>query len=71
MRYNRTTIQGIEWELFYLLVLVFFAFERLVGNTFADLFMAYLVDAIIVGARGYFMKRNLSRKTLIDEKFMI
>lgn len=71
LTFNRTTIQGIEWEMFYFLILTFFAFERALSNTFADLFMAYFIDAVFEMVRAYFMRRNVSSKTLIDERFMI
>ncbi len=71
MSFIRTTIQGIEWELFYFFMLVFFAMERATHNTYAALFIAYIVDAIFLNVRAYFIKRNLARKTLIDDRFMI
>ena len=46
-------------------------FERFLNNTFASLFIAYLFDQVFYAIRAYFTGRNLSRKTLIDDRFLV
>jgi len=67
---------GLQYDMALLWILTF-AFVDLVvlqsrgGNTVISVLVTYLLDALLLKIRGHFGERNLSRKTMIDDKFLL
>ena len=45
--------------------------DLMLQNTFVSVLMTYIIDKALQFMRGYFGQRNISRKTLVDEMFLI
>ena len=41
------------------------------GNTVVSALVCYLVDRLLVAIRGHWGRINVSRKTLVDDRFLI
>jgi len=65
------TLLGLEHHLLMVDVLLLALFEWAFDNTLAGVLVCYVVDGIIVWVRGRLSRVNASRKTMIDERFMV
>merc|ERR1711892_600262 len=65
---------GLQYDLVILWVLTFGFVDNIVlrnNNTVISVLITYLVDYVLVQIRAYFGERNVSRKTMIDDKFLL
>jgi meckelin len=69
--FTRTTLMGIEWDLSMMLILLYSLCDYAFSNQLVAVLVCYLVDLAIVAIRGYYGRINISRKSLIDERFLI
>ena len=68
--FKRVFLMGIEYDLTLLLILWYSAMDLAFGNTFVSILMTYLLNRLVHAARFHWGKVNLSRKTLIDYRFL-
>lgn len=69
--FTNTILAGIEWDILLTLIATFTFCDVAFGNTFVSAFFCFFVDMIMVKTRTHFGKINLSKKTLIDKRFLI
>ncbi len=62
---------GVEYDLFMFDFLLYQLVDILTANTFASVLITFAVDRIICAVRSFFGKENVSRKTLIDPRFLL
>ena len=62
---------SLDYQNVILFILFFSLFDRLTGNSIISLAIIYLIEKMLKYCRHYLSERNLSRKTLIDERFLI
>ena len=71
MSFVRTLWYGAETQLFIFDVLVFCAVDKALDSFALAAFITWIVGAAIDRARAAFGSANISRKSLIDERFLI
>jgi meckelin len=71
MSFVRTLWYGVEMQLFIFDVLVFCAVDKALDSFALAAFITWIVGACIDHARAAFGSANISRKSLIDERFLI
>ncbi len=62
---------SLDYQLVILYILVFSLFDRVTGSSVVAVFIVYVVEKILCKVRGMMGESNLSKKTLIDERFLI
>lgn len=68
--FERIFLCGSEFTML-LSVLLFYAFVDLLSqNTFLSVFVSFVFDKLLVWLRSNGGSKNLSKKTLIDERFL-
>ena len=69
--FTNMLLYGVEWSLLVFDIL-FFAIVDLASTNFTlAAVLTYFADAVIVEVRDSLGKKNLARKTLVDERFLI
>jgi meckelin len=71
MSFQRTLWYGIETQLFIFDVLVFCALDKALNSFALAAFITWIIGATIDHVRSQFGSANISRKSLIDERFLI
>lgn len=71
MSFQRTLWYGVESQLFIFDVLVFTALDKALRSFALAAFLTWIVGATLDHARKAFGSANISRKSLIDERFLI
>jgi meckelin len=71
MSFVRTLWYGAETQLFIFDVLVFCAVDKALDSFALAAFITWIVGACVDRARAAFGSANISRKSLIDERFLI
>ena len=71
MSFVRTLWYGVEMQLFIFDVLVFCAVDKALDSFALAAFITWIVGACVDHARAAFGSANISRKSLIDERFLI
>ena len=67
-----TTFLGVEYQLFLHDVLIFNTVDLFMSNSsFFSLMITYLVHGLRTWIRHYFGSKNLSRKSMIDKRFIL
>jgi len=69
--YQETFFMGQDYELFLWNVTIFGLFQLVTGRMMVAIFLTYICDRIARWLRGWMGENNLSKKTLIDDKFLI
>jgi hypothetical protein len=70
--FAETLMYGIEKQLLLFYIMMYTIVDiGAPGLPYLAFFMTVVVDRAIVGARVWFGMRNFSRKTLIDQKFVL
>jgi hypothetical protein len=62
---------SLDYQLVILYILVFSLFDRVTGSSVVAVFIVYVVEKALWKMRGLLGERNLSKKTLIDDRFLI
>lgn len=65
------TLIGLDIDLLFLFILTFFLWERVINKTHVGLLLSYVIDQILVKIHEVVYKKNVSKKTMIDEDFML
>ena len=71
MSFQRTLFYGIETQLFIFDVLVFTALDKALNSFALAAFITWAIGATVDHIRSQFGSANISRKSLIDERFLI
>lgn len=50
---------------------MFSLFDRVTGNSIISIMITYIVEKLLKQLRDILSEKNLSNKTLIDERFLI
>ena len=69
--YTRVMFLGRELDLLLLNVLVYSLVDLLLESTIISVFVCYLVEVFVCALRQLWGQRTISRKTLIDGRFLI
>jgi hypothetical protein len=69
--FTSTMYCSLDYQLVILYILVFSLFDRVTGSSVVAVFIVYVVEKILWKMRGIMGENNLSKKTLIDERFLI
>ena len=69
--FNSILFYGNEWTLMFFDLLVFATMDLIYPNFVFAGVMAYLFSKGLTIARNTFGRKNLTRKTLVDERFLI
>ena len=65
------TLIGLDIDLLFLFILTFFLWERVINKTHIGLLLSYVIDQILVKIHEVVFTKNVSKKTMIDEDFML
>jgi len=75
MNFDDVMLYGLDWELFIWDVIIFQLWQMVIadyGDSVAiSIFLTYMCDKIIIIARSIAGEKNLSRRSVIDNKFFI
>lgn len=69
--FTRTLFYGVEWSLLLFDLLLFAVVDMAATDYVLAAIITYLADLIIITARDTLGKKNLARKTLVHERFLI
>jgi len=69
--FTEVLLCGIEGDLILLLVLLYALCSVLFQSSLVAILVCFIVDRLLVAARSYLGQINISRKTLLDERFLI
>ena len=69
--FTSNLLYGVEWSLLLFDILFFALIDMAASNYILAAVLTYFVDILIVTARDSFGKKNLARKTLVHERFLI
>ena len=69
--FTRALLYGAEWSLLLFDILLFAVIDMAASNYVLAAVITYFVDMIIITARDSLGKKNLARKTLVHERFLI
>ena len=62
---------ALDYQLVILYIMVFSLFDRVTGSSVIAVFIVYVVEKALCKLRALLGESNLSKKTLIDERFLI
>jgi len=62
---------SLDYQLVILYCLIFSLFDRVTGSSLIAVFIIYVVEKVLHKLRTYLGEKNLSKKTLIDDRFLI
>ncbi len=62
---------SLDYQLVILYILVFSLFDRVTGSSLVAIFIVYVVEKVLWKTRALFGEKNLSKKTFIDDRFLI
>lgn len=62
---------SLDYQLVILYILVFSLFDRVTGSSLVAIFIVYVVEKVLWKTRAFLGERNLSKKTFIDDRFLI
>jgi meckelin len=69
--FTSTMYCALDYQLVILYILLFSLFDRVTGSSVVAVFIVYVVEKILSKVRAIMGESNLSKKTLIDERFLI
>ncbi|XP_012554486.2 meckelin isoform X1 [Hydra vulgaris] len=70
--FTEVLLYGQEWNLLLFTLLFYLVVDWLSGyNTILAVVLSYFIDSAIVSVRHTFGKKNLARKTMVDQRFLI
>jgi len=62
---------ALDYQRLILFILVFSLFDRVTGSSIISIFIVYILDKVMRTFRGWLSENNISKKTQIDERFLI
>jgi hypothetical protein len=62
---------ALDYQRLILFILVFCLFDRVTGSSIVSIFIVYIMDKVMRSFRAWLSENNISKKTLIDERFLI
>eukprot|EP00761_Pharyngomonas_kirbyi_P014873 gb/GECH01014904.1/.p1 GENE.gb/GECH01014904.1/~~gb/GECH01014904.1/.p1 ORF type:complete len:488 (+),score=94.91 gb/GECH01014904.1/:1-1464(+) len=69
--FSKVFLRGIEGHLQIFLMLCFGVLDYMMQNSFASLFVTYVIHLFVTGIRQYFGRLNLAKKTLLDSRLLL
>ena len=69
--FTKVWSRGVEWDWFVFEILTLGLLDMAVGNLPAAAVLAWLFSRFFAAIRRYSGRRDLSEKTLIDDRFLI
>jgi meckelin len=69
--FSRVLFYGIEYQLLVFDILMFTAFDAETGSFASAAFLTWLIGSLVDFARATLGEANISRKSLIDNRFLI
>ena len=69
--FTSTMYCSLDYQLVILYCLIFSLFDRVTSSSLVAVFIIYLVEKSLWKLRGILGENNLSKKTLIDGRFLI
>ena len=64
-------LTGFDFDLLLLFILTFALWERFIGHTGISLVLSYAIDQIIVKIYGTLFSKNVSKKAIINDRFLL
>ena len=71
MNFDKVLLSGIEWELFIFDIFVYQMWMLTLDSCAISIFLTYICDKILYTARAFWGEKNISRKSIIDNKFFM
>lgn len=71
---NELMYIGLQYDLIILLILTFTFIDNIIltnNNTIISILITFIIDYILFKIRAYFGEKNISKKSMIDSKFLI
>ena len=62
---------SLDYQNVIFFILLFSLFDRVTGSSIIAVAIIYIIDKALSQLRGYLSLNNLSKKTLIDDRFLI
>ncbi len=62
---------SLDYQLVILYILWFYFFDYVTGNSVLSLFFVYLIEKFLITLRKVLGKRNLVKKSMFDERFIM
>jgi len=62
---------SLDYQLVILYILWFYFFDYVTGNSVLSLFFVYLIEKFLITLRKVLGKRNLVKKSMFDERFLM
>jgi meckelin len=69
--WTRSVLLGIEYDLIILLILFYSCLDLLFSNTLVSVLATYAMNWMIESIRDHWGAKNLSKKTIINERFLL
>lgn len=70
-RYNVSLVSGIEWKLQLFYLLIFVCVAMAISSPCIPSLIIFIIDFIIIKIFNLFGRSNLSKKTLLDDRFFL
>ena len=70
INFDDILFSGMEWEFFVLDVYIFQFWMILIDDIFLSVFLTFICDYGFYYIRGFFGVKNVSKKAVIDERFL-
>eukprot|EP00831_Metopus_contortus_P049062 TRINITY_DN40292_c0_g1_i1.p1 TRINITY_DN40292_c0_g1~~TRINITY_DN40292_c0_g1_i1.p1 ORF type:complete len:111 (-),score=25.20 TRINITY_DN40292_c0_g1_i1:141-473(-) len=64
-------LPGMDFHMLEFRILVFFFFMTVYGDEYLTIGFTYLIEVLFLWFRGILCSRNLSLKTMVDQRFFI
>ncbi len=68
--FQSVLLRGIEWNLLCLQIAFFALFDLILNNVYISLMIVYFLYRLLLLIRQALMNRNLTKKTLLDKRFL-
>jgi hypothetical protein len=62
---------ALDYQRLIFFILAFSLFDRITGQSIVAVFIVYCIDKAMGSFRGWLSENNISKKTLIDDRFLI
>lgn len=71
MSFQQLFLPGMDFHFIEFRILVFFFWQAVIGNQYFAIVFTYLIEITLIWFRSVLASRNLSTKTMIDQRFLI
>jgi membrane protein implicated in regulation of membrane protease activity len=62
---------ALDYQILILFILLFSLFDRIIGSSIVSVAIIYIIEKMLSTLRATLSEGNISRKTLIDDRFLI